>query len=442
MDKIKELKEKLAAIKAEADAIQALADQGKRDLTEDEVKAIDGLFKAFDMTEKEITRRERLEVLNSRMEEPGKRVIDNSPLPDPRPGRITGGEPAASRMVGTGGFKSFGEFAMATRQAAGGRVDPRLHVLNAASTTSQEAVGADGGYAVPPDFKTVILQKVMAEDELLAMTDSIPTTSNSVTLPVDETTPWQTSGGIQAYWEGEAAQIPQSKAALRNVTIRANKLTALVNATDELLEDAPSLDAYLRKKAPEKINFKINDAIVNGGGVGMPLGLLNAPALVTQAAEGGQTADTVNVQNITKMWGRLYGKLRKNAVWLINQDVEQQLATLTLGGSSVAFPVYLPPGGFSQAPYATLMGRPVIVTEACQALGDVGDIILTDLTQYLTVVKSGGVKTDMSIHLFFDQGITAFRFIVRIGGNPYWQAAIARKNGSNTLSHAVALAAR
>ncbi len=48
----------------------------------------------------------------------------------------------------------------------------------------------------------------------------------------------------------------------------------------------------------------------------------------------------------------------------------------------------------------------------------------------------------MSMHLWFDQGATAFRWTFRIGGQPWLSAPISRKNGSNTLSHFVALQTR
>ena len=88
------------------------------------------------------------------------------------------------------------------------------------------------------------------------------------------------------------------------------------------------------------------------------------------------------------------------------------------------------------------LGRPVVVTEACAALGTSGDIILWDPKGYLSVVKTGGVRSDVSIHLWFDQSVTAFRFVMRMNGQPWLGAAVARKNGSNTLSTVVALAAR
>jgi HK97 family phage major capsid protein len=115
--------------------------------------------------------------------------------------------------------------------------------------------------------------------------------------------------------------------------------------TEELLEDAPAMGAYLNRKAPEKMDFKVSDAIVRGTGVGQPLGFLNSPALVTVAAEGAQTADTVNVTNLAKMWGRLPVQSRRTAVWLMHPDAEAQLPLMSLAN----MPVYLPPGGVSGA---------------------------------------------------------------------------------------------
>jgi HK97 family phage major capsid protein len=75
------------------------------------------------------------------------------------------------------------------------------------------------------------------------------------------------------------------------------------------------------------------------------------------------------------------------------------------------------------------MGRPVISTEAAAALGDAGDISFVDFSQYMSVIKSGGIRQDVSIHLFFDYDITAFRFVLRVGGQPWWNTAITRLNG-------------
>jgi HK97 family phage major capsid protein len=104
--------------------------------------------------------------------------------------------------------------------------------------------------------------------------------------------------------------------------------------------------------------------------------------------------------------------------------------------------LYMGPGQLAGGPPSgTILGRPIVVTEACATLGTVGDIVLWDPTKYLTVVK-GALKSDVSIHLWFDQNTTAFRFVLRANGQPWLSAPIARKNGSNTLSHFVCIETR
>ena len=313
-----------------------------------------------------------------------------------------------------------------------------------------EGTGEDGGVLVPAEFRDGIMQVVEGEDGLLARTDSSTTVRNAVSHPKDETTPWGTSG-IQVYWEGEAQAAASAGAKFKGDTLRLNKLFARIDVTDDLLEDAPQLDNYLRVKTPEVMTSVINDAIINGNGVGKPLGFMNSGALVTVDKFTSQPADTVFHHNIVDMWSRMYAPCRARAVWIINQDVEPQLnlmsfrdqgATPSTAATASPFPVYLPPGALNSSPYGMLMARPVISQQSMQTLGDLGDIALVDLTMYRTITKTGGARVDTSIHLKFDTDETVYRFIFRLAGAPWWSAPITPKNGSNTLAPFVALASR
>jgi len=208
------------------------------------------------------------------------------------------------------------------------------------------------------------------------------------------------------------------------------------------------MSGYVTSKAGEKMAFKVNDAIINGTGVGQPLGIMNAPCTVSVAKVTSQTAATFHADNAVAMMARMPAQSFGNSVWLINQDVVPQIlklgfaVTTAAGTAAGAGALYLPPNGLAnQSTYGSLLGRPIIVTEACATLGTVGDVILADLTKYLSVVK-GSMKADVSIHLWFDQNVSAFRFVMRMNGQPWLSAAIARKNGSNTLSHFITLATR
>lgn len=405
---------------------------------------------------------DRVAMLNRRLE--AAKAMSNGRTADPGAGRRTnpnagnqngnqpqnGGQrvvPATARDTRKGGYNNFGEFALAVHKASVNpqNTDPRLtEIRNATlSTGGTESNGADGGWTVPPEFSTEIMKKVEDSENLMMRAEEIITGRNSFAIPKDETTPWQATGGIQAYWEDELASKGQSKPLLNLDTIRLVKLAALVPLSDELLEDSIGLESWLRAKAPEKMIAKINTAIVRGNGVGKPLGILSSPSLVTVAAETSQPAATIYYANIVKMWSRLLASWRRNAVWLINQDIESQLYSMAFDPDATSkTPVYLPSGSIANSPYGVLMGRPVVPVEAASTLGTVGDIILVDMKQYWVLRKASGIRTDTSIHLFFDQDATAFRFVFRMNGQPAWKSAVTPENGNNTRSWAVALATR
>lgn len=440
---LESMQNRLIELNQEAVNIRARASAEKRELNEDERKDLDGIFAAFETLSADIERHEQIDAMNAKLSVPNRQTDPNGADPAvaaqnqtraqmdaTRTRASVPAQPRDPREAGKWGFRSQADYFSAVVKASqrGAAPDPRL-IQNAPSTYGQEGVGADGGFAVPPDFRTEIVKRVMGEDSLLSRTDQMTTSSNSITVPTDETTPWQTTGGIQAYWESEAGAKTQSKPALTEKTVKANKIIALVPMTDELLQDAPGMASYVNSKAPEKIDFAVNAAIVNGTGVGQPLGFLRSGSLITVVKESGQAADTVVFKNIVNMYTRMEDSRKRTAVWLVNGDVEAQLMQMQFPGTGTAVPVYLPPGGLSAAPYGTLMGRPVIPTEAAPALGDAGDISFVDLKQYMTVVKAGGIRQDVSIHLFFDYDITAFRFVLRVGGQPWWNAPITRATG-------------
>lgn len=335
----------------------------------------------------------------------------------------------------------FGEFLHAVAHDPNGTRDPRLQKL--AATGHSEGVGADGGFLVEKQFIADIIQSVWTGGSILSRCRVLPVgpNSNGVKLPgVDETSRVNGSrwGGLQAYWSSEAGTIAASKAAFRRVELELRKLTALTYVTDELLSDATALGAWVSSVLPAELLFKLEDSIINGTGAGQPLGVMNSGALVTVSKESSQTADTVNEKNILKMFARLPVSSRPTAAWFINQDVEPQLPQMTIGN----MPVYLPPSGLVSAQgFGTLLGRPVIPVEFCATVGDLGDIILADMSQYL-VARKGGVQADTSIHVKFTTDEQAFRFIMRVDGQPAWSSAITPFKGSNTLSPFITLEAR
>lgn len=424
MKKILEMKAKREDARLKAMAVLNKAEAEDRFLSEDEQKDIDKYEEEIRAWDESIGRAEKLLAI-----EPEDRSSEK-PEVKPTPTKDTEKR-----------FSSFGEQLMAAYRAAmpGGKVDERLSTR--AASGLNETTPSDGGFLVQQDFVTELLKRTYETGILASKVKKIPISTNANGMKInaiDEDSRANGSrwGGVQTYWEGEADELTASKPKFRQMELSLKKLTGLCYATDELLQDAAALEAVIRQAFAEEFGFKIDDAILSGSGEGEPLGILNSGAIVTVAKEASQT-DIITVENLIKMWNRLWSRSRANAVWYINQELEPYLYTLKIGDK----PVYIPAGGLSEKPYGTLFGRPVVPIEQCSAAGEVGDIILADIGQYLLIDK-GGIKSASSIHVRFLYDENVFRFIYRVDGKPIWTKPLTPYKGSATVSPFVTLAKR
>lgn len=371
------------------------------------------------------------------------------------PGFVVEGATLASVRVtdSEAPFKSKGDFFLAVKAAADGNLTAeqsnRLQANTKAaikSTGLNEAVASEGGFLVAPEVASGILMRAYEVGSVLSRVDKAivgPNTNAMTYNGLQETSRANGSrfGGVTSYWGIEGGTLTGSKPTFQQVNLKANKVHALVYATDEVIADVVALEDLINKVAPLELSFRTEDAFFNGTGVGMPLGVLAAPALVTVAAEGGQTADTINAANVTKMWGRMWSRSKLNSVWFVNQDATPQLFLLNSIATGAGQPLFVAPGGLPNAPMGTLFGRPIVEVEYCQTVGDVGDIVLADMSQY-KVIDKGNIQQAASMHVAFLTDEMAYRFTYRVDGKPVWNSALTPKNGSNTVSPFIALAAR
>jgi HK97 family phage major capsid protein len=321
-------------------------------------------------------------------------------------------------------------------ESRGARVDPRLYAA-APSTVSTENIGSDGGYAVPPDMQKRLTDSLLGETDLLSRCTLIETTKNAIGLPLDPNPSYSISGP-QAGIGTEASSLNQSKLGLALRSVRLAKLSVLLPLSDELIEDGGlELAVSIADIVAQKLRFEVNSLLLSGtGGAGEPIGWLNSPALITVAAESGPQSQTVVEANVRKMMSRLVPEDRASAVWVVHSSVEEQLRGMV---SPVGAPALVYSGA---EPFARLYGFPVLVSEACSALGVVGDISLVAMKGIVAAVRPGLVKRQLSTDVWFDQGIGAFRFTMRLGASPLLNAAVSQKNGGSTVSSCVTLAAR
>jgi len=366
------------------------------------------------------------------------------------------GDTQLEKYLACGGFKSMSHFAYDVYKSTVTRNNTEtlskwnseINRIEKASGLS-EGVGADGGFSVPTEFRNLLMSNALEASILLGRATQIPMATNSIEIPVIKESSHASTvyGGILVYRVAEAATITASKPAFAKVRLQLVKLAALAYVTNELLEDSPiSMEPLLGQMFSEAIAFQIDEDMVNGNGAGQFLGVLNAPCTVSVSKETAQTAATIVSENITKMWARLMARAQGNAIWIANMDTFPQLAHLSMAvgtGGSTAGLLNIATNGVTGRPMMSLLGAPLFLTEHCQTLGTAGDIIAGDWKQYLIGQKAGGsVAAATSIHLKFVEDEVAFRFTLRMDGQPWMQSALTPKHGSNTLSSFVSLAVR
>lgn len=426
MNLMRSLVAKRDALREEGRSI-ALAAQAAGGWSDTQRQRDDEIAAELAQVEGDIARHERSRAYEAQA--PAEPASGQQPSADPRP------------------FSSFGSFLRAVvKSTQTHNVDPGLAAINAAALGAQESVGADGGYLVQKDISDRLLQMVHDTGVLSRRANRIPVgaNANGVTVNVvDETSRANGSrwGGVQAYWTGEADAYTASRPKIKPMTMSLSKLTGLYYATDELLEDATAMDAVITRAFTEEFGFKVDDAMVRGTGAGMPLGILNASALITVAKETGQAADTVVADNVEKMFIRLSPRSQADGTWYINQELWPQIWQLHHVIGTAGIPLFVPPGGLVSAPNGLLLGRPIEPIEHAAAAGDVGDIIYADWSQY-DLIEKGGIRSDSSIHVAFTTGEQTFRWTLRTNGSPSWPAVVTPYKGSNTVSPFVVLAAR
>jgi HK97 family phage major capsid protein len=433
-------------------ALQDKAKAEKRDMSADEAGQVDAILAEADQIGEQAAAAQASELRHERIESAQASLSQLQPRPsmaatsgtesrqvDALPARAFTSSVRDLRTDDpTAGFRDIGELALAV--AAGGR-DSRLEPL----AVMNQSQGAAGGFAVPKAHLTNIIDGLFKDElSLLNLCDRYPVEGESVDMPaMDETSRVDGSrnGGILGRWKGEQTQMTGTDSTLRQIKLEPQELYVYVRVTNKLLRNSSTLAAFINQKVAEEITFKVNDAIINGTGAGMPMGVLNSGALVSVTKKAGQAADTVIWENAKAIKGRVPPRSFARGVWLANQEVPEQLeasqAAIGAGGQLV----YMPQGGISEKAFSTLYGRPMLVCEQCAALGDVGDLLFFDGGNYMIGWK-GMVDQSFSAHIEFDYARTALRWILEMDGQPAITSAVTPYKGTKTLSSFVAIEAR
>lgn len=175
------------------------------------------------------------------------------------------------------------------------------------SNVLQEGVDADGGYLVPEEMDSRLIEK-LTEDNIVRKLATTITTSGDHKINIAASDPaaaWIEEGGALDFGDAKFAQI----------LLDAHKLHVAVKITEELLYDnAFNLESHIIKKFGEALANAEEDAFLNGDGTGKPTGIFDATGGGTVA----KTVSTVKTDDIIDLIYALRRPYRKNAVFIMN----------------------------------------------------------------------------------------------------------------------------
>lgn len=336
-----------------------------------------------------------------------------------------------NRELDTGGFKDFREFLEVIHS---GRFDPRLQQRAMVAGTPSL-----GGFSVPEQFGAWLLDASLETEVVRPRAQVWGMTSETRKIPA-----WDGSdhtsdlfGGFSGTWMAENSTATRQNARLRQLTLHSRKLGIYTQVSRELLLSGIDIQEQLGGALVKAVSWYLDYAFLRGTGAGQPLGVLNDPALIVVAKEAGQAADTLIYENVTKIFARMHPSFLRNAVWVANSTTVPQLLqmSMVIGTAGSHVPVLREESGrFS------LLGKPVLFTEKLPSLGNQGDILLADFSQYAIGLRQG-ISLERSNAPGWLEDVDDFRAILLADGQGTLNEPITPKNG-DTLSWCVTLAAR
>lgn len=338
-------------------------------------------------------------------------IIENTPAA--KAGYVTADGGTADKHI-----KSFGDFLVAVRR----NDTERLTKVYKTTKDLGESPGSAGGYLVPTEYSSQLIQAAAFENPVYSRVQRIPVMRESGTYPALDQyfTPVAGSGqtafagGVKASFTEAGAEFAETQPAFSTLNWRLNKMGGVTEVENELIEDSPfAIEALLRGLFQVAISARNERNILRGSGVGEPLGILNAACAI---GVSDNTTGSFKWEDVGAMYARFKG-MGGSPVWVIHPSVWPKIMTMNNSSVSVV------QTNLNSGTPNTINGFPVITSEHMPQIGNNGAVLLADLTAYVMFEKAG-LSISYSEHVGFKRDVGVWKFRIRNDGKPWLQAPI------------------
>ncbi len=334
------------------------------------------------------------------------------------------------RRVGSGLFEHPGEtmleFASNLRNAVRNGQDikfickePNLDLVikDAAITDAIRAADdSSAGLFVPEDIRYALLQIAPPGTVVWPRAQVWPMTTEKISWPKLVQDPDNNSwfGGVQVYWAEEAQTLVNTKPEFTMMSLEAHQIAAMCPVTDQLLADSAINIGNLLVQMFQGAYWHVTDrSFFQGLGATQPMGLLQTPNV---PAISRVTAGRVGYKDLLNMSTQLPPMYDANACFFMKKECFNALRKETDSQGRPVIDLSAGYNVFSEGVAGYAAGYPIVMSDyKTSDMGEKGDVVLGDMKHYF-VGERKSVSVEMSRHYYFNQVMTAFRCVARVGG--------------------------
>lgn len=273
----------------------------------------------------------------------------------------------------------------------------------------------NGGYLVMPELSATVVGRIFETSPIRTIANVEQTGSKSRTFLIDD------DEGT-AEWSGEKAIATEDTPQVGQKEIVAHDITAKMNATADMLEDAYfDLSGWLQGKGADKISRTENTAFFTGNGVNKPRGLLTYAAWasagvyerdkIEQVPSGAAT--TFTADGLIDAQASLKEDYQASAIWLMKRLSYAQVIKLK-GADNFYFGQTLLKDGNTGM---QILGKRVMFCDDMQAHGTGSNLIAAygDFGRGYTILDRIGLQVLRDPYTA--DPYTVFRLRRRTGGD-------------------------
>jgi HK97 family phage major capsid protein len=266
------------------------------------------------------------------------------------------------------------------------------------------ATDTAGGYLVPDVWYNKVITKLQEFTYMRGLATVIQTSRGELNIPRE------TSTGT-AQWTTEGGAFNETEDVFGNVTLTPYKMTRIVRASEELLQDESfDFESYIAMTFGRAFGILEETGFINGSGTAQPTGVIRSSTTGTTAT----ATNAITFDELYDLYFSVKPAYRANGTWLMNDSTRKELMKIKTGVASDKR--YLYQSDLASAAEPTLFGRPVLSASDMPALATGTNVVAFGDFSYYYIADKPGISVQRLNELYAANGNVGFRAFRRTDG--------------------------